>query len=132
MGRVLQLSAKAVALLVAMILWASPAVAACTASDFDVRITNIKWVDKCRNRSCPMLYGAAIVTNHCSSAAGVQLRIVGLDKKGDPVQVSNFWPFSVSNVAPGEHPISLDLHLDYDDAIAAFRLQVVEARTWDR
>ncbi|HWQ37303.1 MAG TPA: hypothetical protein VNM24_01640 [Burkholderiales bacterium] len=116
--------------LCAVLLAAGSALAECRVSDFEIRITKAQWVDECRRRSCPIMKGAAVLTNKCAVAASPQVRIVGLNKAGDPIAVHEAWPFGASNIAPGAHPFSLDQWLDYDPEIARFQAEVVRITTW--
>lgn len=113
-------------------LFSSSAFPACTVSDFDVKISHVKWVDNCRTQSCPMLRGAAVVTSRCASVAGVQIRFVGLDANKQPVAVTTPWPFSTNNIESGEHPISLDNLLEYDAEIKTFTVEVIKTSVWNR
>lgn len=104
--------------------------AECKIADFNVRITKVQWVDECRTRSCPFLKGAAVLTSNCAEPAGVQVRIVGLNSRKEPIAVRELWPFSTRNVAQGSHPFSLDTWLEHDPDVKAFSLEVVSVRRW--
>ena len=76
--------------------------------------------------------GVAVLTNKCKEPVGVQVKIIGLDAKGNPVAARELWPASVSNIAPGDYTFSLDQWLDYDADIKRLSLQPVRVQQWRR
>lgn len=104
--------------------------AECTVADVSVQLTRAKWVDACRRTPCPTFKGAAVITHRCPSPIGVQVRLVGYDRSGAPIAVSEQWPWSIDNRAAGAHPISLDQALQYDPEIERFGVDVLSVKRW--
>ncbi len=119
-----------VPLLLAALLIAPAAHAACSVADVTVTLHRAKWVDLCGSSPCPTLKGSATLTHRCADPMGVQVRIVGLAKDGSPVAVSEKWPFSIRNVPAGPQPFSIDGWLDHDDEIVKFTLEPVQVHHW--
>lgn len=99
--------------------------AECTVADVTAKLTRARWVDGCTRSPCPALNGAAVVTHQCRVPIGVQLRLVGYDRDGTPVAVTENWPWSVDSRPAGVHPISIDHWLKFDPDIERFGLSVV-------
>lgn len=76
--------------------------------------------------------GAGVLSNHCSKAIGVELKMIALDKNDTPIASKDFWPASVQNIPPGDYTFTLDHHIDYDPRIKAFSLEPIRVREWNR
>lgn len=99
--------------------------AECKIADVSVRITKAQWVNPCTTRACFSLKGAAVLKHACPEPVGIQVRIVGMDKAGEPIAARELWPFSTREIPPGTHTFSLENWLDYDPDVATFELQAV-------
>jgi hypothetical protein len=108
---------------------AAPALS-CQRSDITIKRLDARIVDECKRTPCPQLRGVAVLTNGCSEAIGVQLKIVGLDASGAPIATKDFWPASVSNIPPGDFTFSLDYALDADPRLRRFTLEPVRVERW--
>lgn len=97
--------------------------AACSIAD--IAIISIK-----ANMGKHGLQGVSVLENRCTEAIGVQLKIIGLDKTGNPVASKDFWPASANNIAPGNYTFSLDYWLDYDPSIKKVEIIPIEVKPW--
>jgi hypothetical protein len=103
----------------------------CAASDITIKSSKARFVSECSARSpCYGLKGVAVLVNNCSEPIGVQVKITGLDKDGNPVATRNLWPASIRNIPPGEYTFSLDTWLDYDPSIKTFQLAPIDVKRW--
>lgn len=102
----------------------------CTTDEITIKSMRAKWVDSCRTRNCIYLKGVAVLSNNCPSATGVQVKIVGYDKQGNPVATRDLWPASINNIPPGDFTFTLDGFLDYDKSITNFKLEPIAVKTW--
>jgi hypothetical protein len=111
-------------------LFAGPiaAQAHCELADIDVKITKAVWHNRCSKKMCVELRGAAMLTSRCDESAAVQIRLVGHDASGAPVAVRELWPYSVSDVPPGDYSFPIDLWLKYDPGIKGFDIEVTQVR----
>jgi hypothetical protein len=96
--------------------------AGCTLSDISIKSTKAKFVNPCKNTTGTHLKGVAVLTNRCSESIGLQVKITGYDKAGNPVATRDLWQASISNILPGDYTFSLDHWLDYDSDITKFDL----------
>lgn len=118
------------ALAAGLLIAAPSAFSACSAKDIEIKSFKARFVDECRRRACPHMKGVAVLVNHCASATGVQVKIIGYDKNKQPVAARELWPASIRNIAPGPYTFSLDTWLDYDPDIRTFTLSVAGVTHW--
>jgi hypothetical protein len=130
--RFLQSARLAVGLLIASGLSITTQASACTVADIEIKSVRARFVDACRASPCYSMKGVAVLTNKCKDPIGVEVKIIGLDTKGNPVAARDLWPASTSNIPPGDYTFSLDTWLDYDPDIKKFSLQAVRVRQWRR
>lgn len=124
---------KAAVVVAIMLAASAPAVAAgttCSLSAITIKSLKAGFVDPCKRKQCPQMKGVAVLTNYCSEAVGVQLKLVALDKSGAPVAAKDFWPASIDNIPPGDYTFSLDYVIEYDRNIKSFTLQPIRVERW--
>jgi hypothetical protein len=115
-------------LLAALVTGSITAHARCELGDIDVEITKAVWHNRCSKKECIEFRGSALLTSRCDESAAVQIRLVGHDASGAPIAVREMWPYSISNVPPGEFPFSIDLWLKYQPDIRGFDIAVTQVR----
>lgn len=108
----------------------APADAACKPADIVIKSQKITFVDECRQSPCVYMKGAAVLTNKCAEAVGVEIKITAYDKAGVAIAVRELWPASTSNIEPGDYAFSVDQWLDYSPAIHKISLAPVRVRRW--
>ena len=69
------------------------------------------------------------IKNNCSTATGVQIKIILLDGEGNILKVDDLWPASVSNI-PSHTDFPFDLTIESDSAFKRFEVRVMEVKTW--
>jgi len=106
--------------------------AVCSVSDITIKSLKARFVNPCTTRSCYTMKGVAVLTNNCKEPVGIEVKITGYNKAGEPVATRDLWPASVSNIPPGDYEFSLDTWLDYDPAIRRFALIPIRVRQWRR
>jgi hypothetical protein len=97
----------------------------CSVSDIKIKSMKARYEASCS--SCkPRLLGVAVLTNNCSSAIGVQLKLTGFDKAEEPVATTDFWPASIDDIPPGDYTFSLDSMLRYEPGIVTFSMTPIK------
>lgn len=122
---------RAALLLLAGLMLAPAASAACTPEDFPVTLTRFAWVDTClATTPCPTLKAEGEIENRCDIPLGARVKLRALDAAGEVVVVSQLWPFGSRNIPPGRHAISFDQWIAHDPAIVSFTVEIAELRRW--
>jgi hypothetical protein len=111
------------------VVFAAPAFAgACHPNDFAVKNFKIK-IQQQGGRRRLKLSGELI--NHCSRAAGAQIRIVAKDKRGKVIERESGWPTGSTNIPPGASvKFNLGALFRYDPSMASFSAAIIAARSW--
>ena len=104
---------------------AAPVVQGCPRSAIRIKSMQARVVDECKRTPCPAMRGVAVLTNTCADPVAVQLKIVGLDRSGQPVATRDFWPASTSDIPPGDYTLSLDHALDPDPRLHSYTLEPI-------
>jgi len=71
-----------------------------------------------------------VVTNNGQNAMGVELQIALYDKNGTPLKVSEFWPASIRNIAPGEQ-YPFEWLENCEPGVETFEVKVINSKEWN-
>lgn len=103
----------------------------CTIDKINMKSIKARFSNKCTASRCMYMEGVAVLNNGCSEPVGVQVKIIGYDKNGNPVASRDLWPASVNNIPPGDYTFSLDLYLEYDPAMKNFSVEPISVKRWN-
>lgn len=104
----------------------------CSPSDITIKSLRASFKNACTRTPCYGMVGVGVLVNRCSEPIGVQIKITGLSKAGEPLASRDLWPASVSNIPPGEYTFSMDSYLDYDPGIVKFEVSPIAVKRWRR
>ncbi|AYH27174.1 hypothetical protein C5E20_08525 [Pectobacterium parmentieri] len=100
----------------------------CSIKDISVKEFNAKFVDG--HGKDKYLKGAATVINNCNVPIGIEMKLSAIDKRGNVVDVYDFWPASVNNISTGEYDFSLNGRIKYSEEIKSFKLIPISVNSW--
>lgn len=108
------------------------AAAACTTADITIKSVKTRIVNECRASDCSVIKGVAVLRNGCQKPVGIQVKIIGYDKRNAPVAARDLWVASINNIAPGDYTFSIDQWLDYDPSIKSVTIEPIAVQEWRR
>jgi hypothetical protein len=102
---------------------AAPAKAAVSVKCFELR--NVKWWVKYEEH----FRISYEITNNCEVPAGIELRAVIRDGKGDLIKTPEWWPASINNIEPGQVYADV-MALGVDRLPASVNVTLNSAKQW--
>lgn len=104
--------------------------ASCSIADITIKSFQAGFQNVCAARQCMFMKGIAVLNNACATPVGVQVKITGYNKAGEPIQTRELWPASVRNIPPGNYTFSLDSYLEYDPKMKKFNIEPIDIKDW--